>query len=114
MTDRARKNMPAPPPSLTVEAHLGEWLVLIKQHISRRSLSRSSTYSVQSLSKAQLSLRAIAKVLGVDVATVHRSLGARGACGSRWCRGAGADSGPGRQELPTPTPASCHGVLGLR
>ena len=32
---------------------------------------------VQSLSKAQLSLRAIAKVLGVDVATVHRSLGAR-------------------------------------
>ena len=32
---------------------------------------------VQSLSRAQLSLRAIAKVLGVDVATVHRSLGAR-------------------------------------
>jgi hypothetical protein len=30
---------------------------------------------VQSLSKAQLSLRAIAKVLGVDVATVHRALG---------------------------------------
>jgi hypothetical protein len=31
---------------------------------------------VQSLSRAQLSLRAIAKVLGVDVATVHRALGA--------------------------------------
>jgi hypothetical protein len=31
---------------------------------------------VQSLSRAQLSLRAIAKVLGVDVATVHRTLGA--------------------------------------
>ncbi len=32
---------------------------------------------VRSLSKAQMSLRAIAKVLGVDVATVHRALGAR-------------------------------------
>jgi len=32
---------------------------------------------VQSLSRAQLSLRAIAKVLGVHVATVQRSLGAR-------------------------------------
>jgi hypothetical protein len=31
---------------------------------------------VQSLSRAQMSLRAIAKVLGVDVATVHRALGA--------------------------------------
>lgn len=31
---------------------------------------------VQSLSKAQMSLRAIAKVLGVDPATVHRALGA--------------------------------------
>lgn len=31
---------------------------------------------VQSLSKAQMSLRAIARVLGVDVATVHRALGA--------------------------------------
>src|SRR6478736_3540761 len=31
---------------------------------------------VQLLSRAQMSLRAIAKVLGVDVATVHRALGA--------------------------------------
>lgn len=31
---------------------------------------------VQSLSRAQMSLRAIAKVLGVDPATVHRALGA--------------------------------------
>jgi hypothetical protein len=30
---------------------------------------------VQSLSRAQMSLRAIAKVLGVDPATVHRALG---------------------------------------
>src|SRR6476646_10402709 len=37
---------------------------------------------VQSLSRAQMSLRAIAKVLGVDPATVHRALGAGGHAGA--------------------------------
>src|SRR5689334_20190743 len=37
MMDRARKNVPAPPPSLTVEEYLGEWLVHIKQHVRRSS-----------------------------------------------------------------------------
>ncbi|ACV76895.1 site-specific integrase [Nakamurella multipartita] len=35
MNDRAAKNMPAPPPSLTVEAYLGEWLTHMKQHVRR-------------------------------------------------------------------------------
>ncbi|ACV76834.1 helix-turn-helix domain-containing protein [Nakamurella multipartita] len=37
---------------------------------------------VQSLSRAQMSLRAIAKVLGVDPATVHRALGADDSAGA--------------------------------
>ena len=43
---------------------------------------------VQSLSRAQMSLRAIAKVLGVDVATVHRALGADDPAGDAGLDGA--------------------------
>jgi len=42
----------------------------------RLTVPREERGAVQSLSRAQMSLRAIAKVLGVDVATVHRALGA--------------------------------------
>src|SRR6476469_1809944 len=75
---------------------------------------------VQSLSRAQMSLRAIAKVLGVDVATVHRALGA-----TESARQAGQDDAeeavsirgrdgkhyPRRRRRPSATPCSICGAV---
>ena len=44
MTDRAAKNVPAPPPPLTVETYLGEWLTHMKQPgkwAQKRTLTRT-------------------------------------------------------------------------
>lgn len=71
---------------------------------------------VQSLSRAQMSLRAIAKVLGVDPATVHRALGADDQAGADDAEERALIRGrDGKQELPTPARAAIDGrMLDLR
>jgi len=70
---------------------------------------------VQSLSKAQMSLRAIAKVLGVDPATVHRALGAGDPAGAdddegpALIRGRDGKSYPGRRRHQVPSACSICG-----
>lgn len=68
---------------------------------------------VQSLSRAQMSLRAIAKVLGVDPATVHRALGAGEPAGaddageSAPIRGRDGKSYPRRRRQPARACSIC-------
>ena len=65
---------------------------------------------VQSLSRAQMSLRAIAKVLGVDVATVHRTLGANEPADSDEAERAAPIRGRDGKQYPRrrrPTPVTC-------
>ncbi|WP_420120917.1 helix-turn-helix domain-containing protein [Nakamurella sp.] len=74
---------------------------------------------VRSLSRAQMSLRAIAKVLGVDVATVHRALGGTdpagraerdGADEAAPIRGRDGKQYP-RRRRPTATPCAICGEV---
>lgn len=72
---------------------------------------------MQSLSSALFSLRAIAKVHGVNVATVHRALGTNDQNDPRGpgrCRGVCAGAWTGREEVPASTTANGNRVLDLR